>query len=121
MTKWMLWLLTLLLVMVGGPLIVLAADPTAAMLICMCIFFLLAPFCALYSGMFAGQDMRRRWWMPVVAVALFVTGSSWLLSMDVQGLWVYGGIYMAIGLVSMGACALIRRKTGKKDTEGEQK
>lgn len=117
MTKWMLWVLTLLLVMVGGPLIVLAVDPNAAMLVFMCIFFLLAPFCALYSGIFAGQDMRRRWWMPVVTVALFVTGSYWLLSMDVQGLWVYGGIYMVIGLVSMGVCAAIRRQTRRKDGE----
>ena len=121
MTKWIQWVLTLLLVMVGGPLIVLAADPNAAMLICMCIFFLLAPLCALYSGVFAGQDIRRRWWMPVLVVALFVISSSWLLSMDAQGLWVYGGIYMAIGLVSMGVCALIRRKIDKKNKDGEQK
>ena len=121
MTKWMLWLLTLLLVMVGGPLIVLAVDPNAAMLVCMCIFFLLAPFCALYSGIFAGQDIRHRWWMPVVTVAMFVTGSWWLLSMDAQGLWVYGGIYMVIGLVSMGVCAALRRKTSEKHTDVETK
>ena len=121
MTKWVLWLSTILLVTLGGPLIVLSVDANAAMLMCMCIFFLLAPLCALYSGIFAGQDMRHRWWMPVVTVAMFVTGSWWLLSMDAQGLWVYGGIYMAIGLVSMGACTVIRRETRKKDVDGKRK
>lgn len=121
MKKWVLWLVTILLVMVGGPLIVLSVAPDAAMLMCMCIFFLLAPLCAFYSGIFAGQDMRHRWWMPVVAVAMFITGSYWLLSMDVEGMWMYGGIYLVIGLVTMFVSAAIRRKTGKKDTEGEQK
>ena len=120
MTKWVLWLSTILLVMIGGPLIVLVVDPDAAMLMCMCIFFLLAPFCALYSGFFAGQDMRRRWWMPVVAVAFFVTGSYSLLSMDVEGMWIYGGIYLVIGLVTMFVSATIRRKTKKKDADKEE-
>ena len=121
MTKWMLWVLTLLLVMVGGPLIVLAVDPNAAMLVFMCIFFLLAPFCALYSGIFAGLDIRRRWWMPLVAVALFIVSSSWILSMDVQGLWVYGGLYLAIGLISMCGCAVGYHRKCKNAEDGEQK
>lgn len=114
MSKWVLWLFTVLLVTLGGPMIVLSVDPNASMLICLFLFFVLDPLCALYSGLFAGLAIRRRWWMPVAMVAVFVIGSWWLLSMDAQGLWVYGGIYLVIGLVSMGVCALIRRKTGKK-------
>ena len=93
MSKWLLWVLSMLLVTVGGPMIALAVDPNASMLICMCLFFLLDPLCMLYSGIFAGLDIRRRWWMPLVAVALFVISSWWLLSMDSQGLWVYGGLF----------------------------
>ena len=121
MGKWLLWVLTLLLVTVGGPLIALAVDPNAAMLVCMCLFFVLAPFCALYSGIFAGLDIRRRWWMPLVAAAMFVVGAWWLLSMDAQGLWVYGGLYTAIGLVAMGGCAVGYRRHGGKNTGGEPK
>lgn len=114
--KWLSWLMTVVLITIGGPMIAFAVDAHATMLIFMVLFFVLDPLCALYSGIFAGGNVKKRWPLPLVTVALFVLGAWWLLSMDTQGLLVYGGIYLAIGYAAMGACAAILDKKNKNTT-----
>ncbi len=114
--KWLSWLITVVLLMVGGPMIALIVDVNATMLVFMALFFVLDPLCALYSGVFAGSDVKKRWSLPLVTVALFVLGAWWLLSMDAQGLLVYGGIYLVVGYTAMGVCAAILNKKNKNAT-----
>ena len=98
------------LIMVGGPMIVLAVDPNAAMLICMVLFFVLNPLCVLYSGAFAGSRVKVLWSLPLITDGLFLLGAWWLLSMDAMGLWLYGVAYLMIGLISMFVSTLIHSR-----------
>lgn len=117
MTKWVLWLENVLLVTIGGPLFTLVVEANNAMLILMLLLFVLHPLCALYSGIFAGGDVRKRWWLPLAHSALFAIGAWWILSMDIQGLYVYSPIYLAIGFVTMGITAVLCVKSREKNAE----
>lgn len=108
--KWLGWFITSVLITIGGPSIALAVDPNNAMLFCMFLFFVLNPLWALYSGILAGKDIKKRWCLPPVTVVLFVIGAWWLLSMDIMGLCVYSPIYLAVGVIAMAISALIQSR-----------
>lgn len=115
MRKWIEWFVMVLLVMIGGPLVAITVDEKAAMAVCLFLFFVLDPMCVLYTGIFAGGNLRRRWFLPFLSIGIFAIGAWRLLAMDTAGLCLYGTVYLVVGVVAMLICAAILHSKIDKD------
>ena len=108
------WLLGVGAVMLLLPALTLLLPPQAYMAAIIPLFFIVDPLCLLATGIFAGWDVRARWWFPIGAAALYLCG-AWLfvdfLEMDFL---FYAAGYLAVGLFSMGAAALIWNKSERR-------
>lgn len=96
-------------------LIIGTVSSEAGMMACIALFFAVDPIFCVAASIFAGWDLRRRWFtalFPPLAFLLF-TGAAF--GMDEEGIMVYFVIYSAICLIVAPVTHLVR-KYGK--TEG---
>ncbi len=75
---------------------------SAGMLVSLCLFFLLDPVCAILSGGFAGSDLRRYWYIPLITAILFLAG-AWLCF----SLWEVTFVFYALGYLVLCAAAML--------------
>lgn len=85
-----------------------AAGECGGLLVCFAMFLLIDPLFFLSAGIFAGFDLRQRWYMPLPAVVLFWVGTGLFLTWSTDILF-YAAVYTAISGGAMLATHFIRR------------
>ena len=75
-------------------------KPDEAMSYTMLIFFAVNPLTVLGIGVLAGADIKKLFWMPIVASAIFPPFFWLALGEIVIELYIYSMIYLAIGVAS---------------------
>lgn len=105
-----LWLVSAVALMVGIPWITVLFAGSAGMAICFILFFALDPVFSLLSGIFAGRNIQKRWFVPLANAGLFLLGTWLLFDAGEPAFLLYSGAYLVLGAAAMFLCALIRGK-----------
>ena len=93
---------TLLIVMLILPLVaVRIASSDAGMGLFIILFFAVNPFTVFVLSIMAGTDIKKLWWVPVLASLVFPV-FFWIVIMDIViDLFVYSALYLAVGVFAM--------------------
>lgn len=104
-----------LAVMLALPaLIVHTASSTAGMMACLALFFALDPAFCLAAAIFAGWDIRRRWFTALFPPLAFLLSTGTVFGAETGAFMVYFVIYLAICLIVTPVTHLVR-KYGRTD------
>lgn len=74
------------------------------------LFFAVDPMTAAALGYGAGRNLRKLWYVPLIYPIVFMAGFSLAVMEIVWDLWVYAGIYLALGLLAAGLGFLLKKK-----------
>lgn len=96
-------------------LIVGNAPSTAGMLACIALFFAVDPAFCLAAAIFAGWDIRRRWFTALFPPLAFLISTGAVFGSESGGFMVYFVIYLAISLTVTPITHLVR-KYGRSDS-----
>ena len=96
------WTAVSVLLLVGLPwLIVTLIHSDAGMAACFLLFFAVDPVLAIAAGMFAGKDIRRLWFLPILIPLLFLLG-AWLCFAPLDPAFTgYAFMYVLLGGTTM--------------------
>ena len=102
-------ILAILTVMFGLPwAAVTFADHDAGMAMAFLLFFAIDPAFSLCLGIYSGLAVRRRWFLPAVNGAAFLLGVWTVFDWGNPDFYGYAVAFLAIGLASMLAAAVVR-------------
>ena len=108
-------LIILITVMLILPLLVVnAASPDLGMSLTLLLFFIINPITLVLLGVIAGSNVRILWWIPVLCAAVFPPFFAVAIQELVAELWIYSGLYLCIGILSMLARAILLKKAQKR-------
>ena len=92
------------------PLLAVLFASTAGMAICILSFYIINPVVSVGIGVFAGFDMKKRWYACLLTGVTFVI-TAWLLFTVSEPLFIiYSVIYIVFSALSMLITSLITRK-----------
>ena len=80
------------------------------MAVCVILFFAADPVCLAVSGMIAGGDVKKLWWLPVVSALLYLIGAWAFFELWETAFLLYAAAYLIIGIVSMTITAVLRKR-----------
>jgi len=110
------WLVLSIGVMLLLPwLAVTFVRPDAGMAAVLLLFFCIAPGYCITSGYYAGKQIRRMWWVPVVSSGAFLAGAWLFFEPGESAFLTYAGIYYALGMEAMLVSRLI---TARRENDG---
>ncbi len=97
-------------IMICLPLFTVLWAGVNGMAICFLLFFAVNPIYSLVVGIFAGKDIKKRWWKPIISAILFLLG-AWLFfaAPGETDFLYYTAIYLLIGALAMGITKLIKK------------
>lgn len=70
----------------------------AGMLFTMALLFVANPIYFVFVGITAGKCPAKSWYIPIIAVAIFV--GTYIIVLDMKE-WIYPTVYLALAYVSM--------------------
>ena len=114
MKKTLIWLAACTAAMLGPPWLSTMVPREHAMMVVVAAFFLANPLLAGGTGIFAGWEIKSRWWMPLAHAALFVCGAWLFLEMGEPAFFLYAAAYLTTGILTMLGTAIVRRKILKR-------
>ena len=74
----------------------------------MLLLLVIHPLCCLGIGIFAGLDVKARWWLVLTSAALARPGDLVFFSFE-TAFFLYGGINLLLGVLGMAGAMLIQR------------
>ena len=83
------------------------------------LFFAVNPVYAAIVGVMAGKNIRSMWIQPVLCALFFVMGGWLVFDMGEPAFVLYSGVYLALGLCSMGVSAFVRSRKNSPKHEKE--
>lgn len=90
------------------------APGDAGMAVCFLLFFGLNSLCSLYVGIYAGMNVKTRWYLPIVNAAAFLL-SAWILFDPTEQVFKgYAIAYLILGLLSMVVTVFVVRGIRKE-------
>lgn len=105
-----------LLVLFFPPLLSVLFAGTNGMAICFILFFAVNPVFFALLGLFAARSVKTRWYLPVLAAAVYVL-SMWVLFTPTETAWLlYAVIYLFIA-IAVGLVAALVKKTKPKEID----
>ena len=104
------WTSLAIILMIGCPHLAVRYTGSAGMAVCFLLFFAINPLFSLACGAAAGKDIHRLWPLPVITAVLFLAGTWLFFELGEPAFWLYGGIYLAIGIAAMLAGHFLRRR-----------
>lgn len=105
----------MLLVMFGFPwAAVTFASHDAGMAIAFILFFGVNAMESLYVGIYAGMDIRHRWYLPPVNAALFLLGVWTVFDWGNPDFYGFAIAYLAVALVAMLTTIVVVRNVRKE-------
>jgi len=81
----------------------------AGMAVCFILFFAVNPLYAACCGFFAGRDLKKRWYFPILPAVLFVLGTWIVFEMGEPAFLMYAGVYAMLGFAAMLLASLLKR------------
>ena len=110
MKKTLLWLAVTAFLMLALPgLTVALVRSDAAMAVCFLLFFAVYPVWSILTGLTAGKNAKRLWFMPLVPAVLFLAGAWLFFDRRETAFLLYGSLYLALGMTAMLISALLRK------------
>lgn len=107
--RFVVWIVTTIILMIGIPWIAVTFAGDAGMAICFLLFFAINPLYSCYSGIYAGKNIRSYWGIPLIVSGLFLAGTWIFFDMGEPAFLLYSGGYLVIGMTAM----LIRHCLGR--------
>lgn len=97
------------------PALVISISPSdAGMMVCITLFFMVDPAFCIAAGIFAGRDLRNRWFTALFPPVTFLI-SAWLIfGADASDFSVYAVIYAAITVLVTLFTFLVIRSSPKE-------
>ena len=92
--------LAISIITICGPLIAVPLSSTSGLGICIISFFLINPILSVGLGVFAGFDMKKRWYAALYSGVIFTVGAWIILAFDVAFLY-YSTIYLIFSVLTM--------------------
>lgn len=106
------WLMVSALILLVLPWLAAAfVKEDGGMAACLILFFAVNPLYFVVLGASAGKNMRCLWCLPVLSAVLFLAGTWIFFDMGETAFVMYAGVYLILGMCSMGLSALIRKKS----------
>lgn len=102
-----------LAVMLLLPAAIMGVSPDIGMMVCIALFFFVDPIFSLAAGIYAGRDIKNRWYISVFPPATFLFGSSAAFGTSASDFTIYAIIYAAISLPVMLFTWLVRNHSGE--------
>lgn len=124
MKKIILWCAAAVVLMVGGPWLTVAFAGTNGMAVCFLLFFAANPLFSVFCGIAAGNNIRRRWLLPIFTAVAFLVGVWLFFDMSETAFLLYSGIYLLLGGATMLIRALVVKynlKTQKNRSEWQRR
>ena len=81
----------------------------AAMAVCFLLFFGVNPIFSIAMGIFSGKGRKVLWSLPILTSALFILVTWAFFGMGEPAFLVYAGIYLILGMISMGVTYFLSR------------
>ena len=79
------------------PALVISISPSdAGMMVCITLFFMVDPAFCIAAGIFAGRDLRNRWFTALFPPVTFPISARLIFGADASDFSVYAVIYAAI-------------------------
>lgn len=95
-------IVTMLVVMLILPLIaVRIVSSDAGMALCFILFFAVNPLVVISLSVMAGTELRKLWWVPLLAAVVFPLFFGIVVMELVTDLFIYSALYLAVGLLAM--------------------
>ena len=95
------WILPAVLLMIGCPWLAAKFAGSAGMAVCLLLFFAVNPLFSAVCGVYAGKNIKRLWFLPVLNAGLFLAGAWLFFDMGEPAFLLYGGCYLLIGIIAM--------------------
>ena len=96
------WFVVSAVIMLGLPwLAVTLAPADAGMAICLLLFYAVNPMYSVVLGCIAGQGGRNLWVLPLLSSILFLIGVGIFFTLSEPLFFMYGGIYLVLGVAAM--------------------
>ena len=112
MKKIIFWLIFSAFVMFILPwLAVTLIKSDGGMAACFILFFAVNPVFSIILGIFASEDIRKSWWLPVISAVFFLAGTWIFFDMGEAAFIMYAAGYLVLGIAAMLVSAFIRKKT----------
>ena len=74
---------------------------SAGMAVCLLLFFAVNPLFSAACGVYAGKNIKRLWFLPVLTAGLFLAGAWIFFDMGEPAFLLYCGCYLLIGIIAM--------------------
>lgn len=105
-----------ILVLLLLPAAVMGISPSdAGMMVCIALFFAVDPALSAAAGLYAGLDIRNRWFTAAFPTAVFLLSARLIFGADASDFTVYAVIYAVITLMVMLFTFLIKRFRPNQD------
>ncbi len=86
-----------MLILLLLPALVISISPSdAGMMVCITLFFMVDPAFCIAAGIFAGRDLRNRWFTALFPPVTFLISARLIFGADASDISVYAVIYAAI-------------------------
>lgn len=86
-----------MLILLLLPALVISISPSdAGMMVCITLFFMVDPAFCIAAGIFAGRDLRNRWFTALFPPVTFLISARLIFGADASDFSVYAVIYAAI-------------------------
>ena len=108
------WSLLSVASMIGCPWLAVRYAGSAGMAICFLLFYAVNPLFSAVCGAAAGKNIEKLWILPILTPVLFLTGTWLFFEMGEPAFLLYGGIYLAIGIIAMLIRWVLGRRMNKK-------
>lgn len=111
MRKITLWLIASAAIMLALPwLAATFIKGDGGMAACLVLFFALNPIYAVFTGIYAGRDIKRLWALPTITALFFLAGSWLFFDMGEKAFVLYASVYLFLGAAAMLISVFVKKK-----------
>ena len=111
MKKIAFWLIASAAIMLALPwLAVTFIKGDGGMAACLVLFFALNPIYAVFTGIYAGRDIKRLWVLPIITALFFLAGSWLFFDMGEKAFVLYASVYLFLGAAAMLISVFVKKK-----------
>lgn len=96
--------------MLGIPWLAVTFSDMNGMAICFILFFAVDPLFSIFSGILAGNDVKKLWVLPIGTAGLFILGVWIFFDIGESAFLLYGSAYLVIGIIAMLINGFIKRR-----------
>ena len=82
----------------------------AGMVVCLLLFFAVNPLYSVLIGVFAGENIKSLWSLPVLSALFFLLGTWAFFDIGERAFLLYAGAYLILGILAMLISSLIRQR-----------